>query len=244
VFKKLITSIKGNPGTAAIAAALAVAAAFAQQLLSKLAENAVYSWILDRIQSLFKDQEALVIASALSYFPGIITAVLVFIGVFWIGTRAFKHTSLPIVPAEQRMPGHPPEMLPPKQPAVPENSVADQTSRIFVRDNITPSYLVNIFKDNINIEATAQTNRFVGTWMIVEGAINDIVKIGSDTVYIYLEPTYEGDISRHFLTNLSFHGPWIEKTVILKRGDKISVIGKIDKISSVSIQLENCELKD
>ena len=80
--------------------------------------------------------------------------------------------------------------------------------------------------------------------MKVDGKINDIMTIGSNTLYIVLWPEYEGNISRHFQIYLSFHAPWIERIVMLNKDDKISIIGKIDTINSISLKLENCEIKD
>jgi hypothetical protein len=161
---------------------------------------------------------------------------------------AFRRTRAPDRPQPmtasippQSMPS---QRLPPKPPAAPERGRVDETHRIFVGDDITPSYLVNLFKDNTNIEATTQTNRFLGKWMKVEGAINDITTIGANIMCIVLEPKYEGDISRDFLVFLYFDETWIENISILRRGNKVTVICKIDMIDSVKLKLEDCELKD
>lgn len=137
----------------------------------------------------------------------------------------------PLMPMSQ---GILPEISTPKPTAAPESSRADETGRIFVRETITPSYLVNIFRNNTYIDATAQTKKFIGKWMPVDGAVNDIYTLGPDTVIVVVFLTYDGD-SQHLLVSLSFHGSWIEKILILKRGDKISVIGQIDTIDSTRL---------
>jgi hypothetical protein len=117
---------------------------------------------------------------------------------------------------------------------------ADEMDRIFVRDNITPSYLVNIFRDNIDIEATAQTKKFIGKWMKVDGTVRDIYTLGSDTVTVVLvldpDSDHGVDISRRAPAALFFREPWIEKILILKRGDEVSGIGKIDTINSMRVR--------
>lgn len=41
-----------------------------------------------------------------------------------------------------------------------------------------------------------------------------------------------------------FNKPWIDRVAILKRGDKLTVIGQINTIDTLSVHLENCELVD
>jgi len=41
---------------------------------------------------------------------------------------------------------------------------------------------------------------------------------------------------------MMFKKPWIDRLAIVKRGDKLTVIGQIERIDGVSVQLENCEL--
>ena len=80
--------------------------------------------------------------------------------------------------------------------------------------------------------------------MKVASEVYDIYTVGSDTLSVVLQPAYDGDFLRHFSVALFFHEPWIEKISILRRGDEVNAIGKIDAITELRLKLENCELKD
>jgi tRNA_anti-like len=171
--------------------------------------------------------------------------ILIGVGIVWLGLSSYQvNVPQPSIGAEQRAPAHSAEMLSPNLPAAPGNSEAEETGRIFVPDSVTPNYLVNIFKNNINIEAVAQTAKYMGKWIKVEGPVNDIMSITANTMFIVLVPDNGWDLSRHFLIYFTFHGQWLKNVELLRRGDNVSVIGKIDTIDSVRLKLEDCELKD
>jgi hypothetical protein len=234
----------------------------AREVLKDIFKHALYGGIIENIESAVGLKAADMVVQIVSHIIPIGIAGLV-VWIVWTVAIAYDRRAHSIIPNKQpsatslstriTLPEQPEMSDAPapsvavgaakSPPAAPESNRVDET-RVFVRDNITPSYLVNIFKDNIDIEATTQTKKFIGKWMKVDGAVHDIYTVGSDTVSLVLEPAYDGDISRQFLVYLFFHEPWIEKIVILRRGDKVSVIGKIDTISAIRLKLENGELKD
>ena len=94
MLEKFIGWLKDNPVAAVGSAIFALGATWVGQQVSNLFEHAAYSWILDQTQRLFADREAILIASAASYLPGIITGAVVFIAVFWIWTHADRDKAL------------------------------------------------------------------------------------------------------------------------------------------------------
>ncbi len=90
MLQKFITPFKNHPAATTIAAVFAVAANWLEERLAALFEHAVNGWILERTLPWFANREAIMIASVLSYLPGIITSAIVFIAVFWIGTHAHR----------------------------------------------------------------------------------------------------------------------------------------------------------
>jgi hypothetical protein len=88
VLQRFFRWLKNHPVAALGSTLIAAVASWVGQQLSNLFEHAAYTWILDRAQALFAQREAVIIASAASYVPGIVTGTIVFVGVFWIWTHA------------------------------------------------------------------------------------------------------------------------------------------------------------
>ena len=236
----------------------------AREVLKDIFKHALYGGIIEDIELAVGLKAADMVVQIVSHIVPIGIAGLV-VWIVWTVAIAYERRAHSIIPNKQpsatslstriTLPQQPEMSDTPapsvavgaakSPPAAPESNRVDET-RVFVRDNITPSYLVNIFKDNIDIDATAQTKKFIGKWMKVDGAVYDTYTVGYNTVslVLVLEPAYDGDISRHCHVSMFFHEPWIEKISVLRRGDKVSVIGKIDTITDIRLKLENCEFKD
>jgi len=57
----------------------------------------------------------------------------------------------------------------------PEPSYVDEFGRIFVGSNVTPAYLVGLFKQGTAIQGAKQTESYIGKWMKLSGFLDDVL---------------------------------------------------------------------
>lgn len=117
-------------------------------------------------------------------------------------------------------------------PAAP----AQPSDRIFVSPAVTSVYLQKFYLGKHTIlEADALAAPFLGKWMMVTGTFRD-VKSGWRDLQVYMR----------FLREplLVFEESWRERLNVLRKGDRITVCGKISSISMLGVTLKNCELLD
>jgi hypothetical protein len=135
-------------------------------------------------------------------------------------------------------------------PAYPAKSPeqAAPNERDFVRDNITAEYLMSIFNEpgRTTVQGNTLVEPYIGKWMKVSGVMRDVRKNE-----FFSQMTFERNprLERTdwlYYTDLYmlFRGNWIQRVVILRPGDRLTVIGQIERVSSIDLQLNNCELVD
>jgi hypothetical protein len=106
---------------------------------------------------------------------------------------------------------------------------------------VTPEYLTELFDEHTSIQAEKLIEAFIGKWMRLSGPVGNVSAIGEDAVSVSLKSeTFE-----HPVVFLRFYGKCtIENQLrVLKKGDEITVIGQIREVTSMWIELENCELE-
>lgn len=108
--------------------------------------------------------------------------------------------------------------------------------RIFVGESITIEHLTDFFADHTAIQAMKLTEVFIGKWMRIAGAIDEVVPTRPGHAQVSFR-----DIRDPYLF-LYFEDQWIERLAIMKPGDKLEAIGRISKIDRLAVSLENCEL--
>lgn len=120
-----------------------------------------------------------------------------------------------------------------------DNITRQQPKKKIIVD-VTPEYLIKHFKDHMSIHAQKLVNAFIGKWMKVSGPIGNVgafngtfsqVTFSDRSIYsggqVYMLFRDQGYIK--------------DRLSVLKKGDKITVIGQITRIDH-DVQLDNCEL--
>jgi hypothetical protein len=127
----------------------------------------------------------------------------------------------------------------------------DLQERIFVGESITAEYLMGLFSipGRTSFQARTDANAFMGKWMKVSGVMRDVSM--SDPTQKFAQMVFKRDENikiddpLYFATlYMMFRNGWIQRALILRPGDKITVIGQIERVDAVSLQLTNCELID
>ncbi len=170
------------------------------------------------------------------------------LGVAFIALAAFAAHTLSKTRAAEKTPGPPPREAAAVHAAAPEPppKAAEKQGRVFVGESITPEYLIGIFREHTAIQGATLTAAYLGKWMKVSGSLGNVISTTPDRAQLTFEraevPLTERTWFHYTGFYMMFSRPWIDHLAIAKRGDKLTVIGQIERIDSVSVQLKNCEL--
>jgi hypothetical protein len=118
--------------------------------------------------------------------------------------------------------------------------------RVFVPPELTPERLLSFFQDNTDIQATELTKDRIGQWIPFTGTLRNVGPFNGYLAQVSFEKNYvqprtwfdDADIYCYF------GKAQIDRLRVLKRGDKITVIGQISIIRRLILELDNCELVD
>ena len=113
------------------------------------------------------------------------------------------------------------------------------TQRIFTPR--TPAELSAPFKEYTELQAELITKPHIGTWMRLSGKVDDITTLTRSSklmIFIALPSKDEPRIA------CTFEEKWIPRIRILRKGDRVNFAGKINKIKSYSILLDDCEIEN
>lgn len=141
---------------------------------------------------------------------------------------------------------------PPDQPssviAKQEVEATERQERVFVAASITPEYLLAFFREHTATQARKLAEAYVGKWMKVSGSLGDVNSYDESlaTVAFASRDVAFGEQTWFDYTGLFmyFHDRWVDRVAILKRGDKLTVIGQIKEVERIALLLDNCELVD
>ena len=107
--------------------------------------------------------------------------------------------------------------------------------------DVTPEYLAEFFHDRTSIQADKLAAAYLGKWMKVSGPLGNVGGFTTFSQVTFAFNTF-GSLSVYLLFR---DGDVVENRVsTLSQGDQITVLGQIDRIDAVSLQLGNCELID
>ena len=114
--------------------------------------------------------------------------------------------------------------------------------RNFLGASITPEYLLSMFGTHTSIQARKLIEPFIGKWLRVSGNLSEVLSSSPDRAQLTFSDRGVG--SKVGTVYMYFRNKnQIERLAILRRGDSLTVIGKIEDINAVQIDLGNCELE-
>lgn len=121
-----------------------------------------------------------------------------------------------------------------------QETETDSPDRVFVHR--TPRELVGLFKRDTSIQAQKQADAFYGKWLKVSGRLGDV---GEWSGY-HSQVTFAFTAFSSVTVFMIFRDrAYVENRLsVLKKWDRVTVQGKIERIDILSVQLTNCELVD
>lgn len=110
--------------------------------------------------------------------------------------------------------------------------------RIFAE--VTPKSLIAMFRKHTSAQAQRLLKPYYGQWIRVSGTLGDVGEwTGSNSKVVFQSSFREPAVLMIFTDQDIFD----KSLSILRAGTHITVIGQIDRIDSVSVQLTNCEIE-
>jgi hypothetical protein len=135
--------------------------------------------------------------------------------------------------------GH--DLLPSTLPAQVSLPLAKNEQRKFV--DVTPEYLIGLFKGNhTTIQSAKLAEAFMGKWIKVSGPTGDVM---GDTATLRQLTFSDHSIYKGGQLFMMFYDrKWFDHLSTLKPGDRVTVIGKVGRVNSIELQLNDCEIVD
>jgi hypothetical protein len=109
--------------------------------------------------------------------------------------------------------------------------------RTIVGADITPKLLCGFFNQYMHVQAQKLVQPYIGMWMRVSGNLANVREINSSLVMVRFDAE-EGASTLLFFDKEK----WFNRLSILVKGNKVTVIGKIEQVDSTTFQLSECEL--
>jgi hypothetical protein len=119
-----------------------------------------------------------------------------------------------------------------------------EQERVFVGAGVTPEYLFSLFEGKTDIQAQRTAETFIGKWMPIAGPLRSVSKWTGTYSQVTVD-LGDAEMLKYKSMYLVFHDEsYVARLEVLAPGDPITVHGRIDRIESTNVQLEDCELVD
>ncbi len=106
--------------------------------------------------------------------------------------------------------------------------------------DVTPEHLWSLFEGRTGIQGESLVEPFIGKWMRLAGPLGDVGRISEK----WLQVTFRygtQPMGKHVYIYVR-DKRWIDRVVLLKIGDEIVVLGRIERVSAMEIRLDHCVL--
>ena len=127
----------------------------------------------------------------------------------------------------------------PKQTAVdsPVTTLATMPGISFLSEDITPPFLMSLYKINTEIQAEKLVASYLGQWMTVSGEVVDVAKSGDSDH----RPMVQAGPGGAYL--FKFSPVWEGRVSGIRRASHITVTGRLEQVHSLFITLNDCEIE-
>lgn len=106
--------------------------------------------------------------------------------------------------------------------------------------NASPEYLCGFFKNHMHIQAQKLVAPFIGEWIKITGRVENIVDHSPHFLSVRLTEYLQLKLT----VFIYFESVWRHKLEQFKPGDQMTLIGRIDMVQEMSMDLKKCELLD
>jgi len=106
--------------------------------------------------------------------------------------------------------------------------------------DVTPKFLMNLYKDKLTIEGDRAIVPYIGNWLLLSGPLDDV---SGRTVMFGTEVTFERELGEPFI-HMYFDDLWIKRLHVLTPKQNIFVLCQLTTAGSATAMFNHCEVID
>lgn len=125
--------------------------------------------------------------------------------------------------------------------AVPVAIVREKTAEKRIIVEVTPEYLIGMHVGHMHAEALRLIEPYLNKWIRLSVSVSDI-RGGPGSAFSIVSSEIGGNSLQLLL--MFFSGAWYDRLSVLKKEDRITVLGRIDDVEPYRVSLKECELID
>ena len=103
--------------------------------------------------------------------------------------------------------------------------------------NATPGDLVQTWRDNTAFQASKLSEIYMGTWMAISGSVYNVKNAFAPGEMRVTVDSLPGVT----MVICTFPKGWEQHCAVLRKGDRVNILGKGSEIDSHTVPLEECE---
>lgn len=126
----------------------------------------------------------------------------------------------------------------PREPELSLNAAPDQ--RVHVPEGVDADYLTGLCRENTSVQAHKLVEPYLGKWIRVEGAVKDVMILGTGRLAVLMQPDGSEEIAGISVW-LTFNND-SERVALLRRGDSVAAEGSIQKVDAYTLDLDPADL--
>lgn len=114
--------------------------------------------------------------------------------------------------------------------------------RIFLGASVDVDFLTDLCLNKTNVQAARAMQPYLNKWIKVSGKVEDVQELGPTTLRVIIRIPWDmGDLPLWKTIWASFDKGF-DALEALRPGETISLSGRVDRVSSMGIDLQDCEL--
>lgn len=110
-------------------------------------------------------------------------------------------------------------------------------SRVFV--DVQPAYLAGLLEGHSSTKARMLMQAYLGKWIRVSGKVDEV---RATNTFLRLSFQDENGEENPPLTLMYFTKQWADRLSVLRKGDPVTVVGRIEGVEGRVVSLDQCEL--
>ena len=119
--------------------------------------------------------------------------------------------------------------------AIPVSEVipVSPPSKVFI--DVSPAYLMDLYKDRTSVQGDALAAAYIGKWIVVTAKVRDIYRLSDE----FVAQVYDSDDR---FTSARFSKEGSEKISHIAHGTTIKIRGEILEVDNMRLKLRECDL--
>lgn len=115
----------------------------------------------------------------------------------------------------------------------------EEAGRTYLPVGFTVERIMSFYEGNTNLQAKRLIKPLIGKWLRYTGIVGGVSELGGGNAAVWFQEKY-GPFDTRVMCR--FEPKHVDALHILKRGDRITVIGELDDADYLALNFKNCEV--